>query len=163
MTTTIRTADLIESVADSLQFISYYHPMDYIRALGMAYEAEQSPAAKDAIAQILTNSRMCAEGHRPICQDTGIVNVFVEWGMDCRLDDTSRSLQEVVDEGVRRAYLNPENTLRASVLADPAFTRRNTKDNPEITQWRVLPTREGERGARHVCIACFRPDDQLTV
>ena len=129
MTTIIKTADLIESVADALQFISYYHPMDYIRALGDAYEAEQGPAAKDAIAQILTNSRMCAEGHRPLCQDTGIVNVFIKWGMDCRLDDTSRSLQEVVDEGVRRAYLHPENTLRASVLADPAFTRRNTKDN----------------------------------
>ena len=122
MTTTIRAADLIESVADALQFISYYHPTDYIRALGTAYEAEQSPAAKDAIAQILTNSRMCAEGHRPICQDTGIVNVFVKWGMDCCLDDTSRSMQEVVDEGVRLAYLNPENKLRASVLADPAFT-----------------------------------------
>ncbi|HEX7821263.1 MAG TPA: fumarate hydratase [Sphingobium sp.] len=129
MTTIIKTADLIESVADALQYISYYHPMDYIRALGDAYEAEKSPAAKDAIAQILTNSRMCAEGHRPICQDTGIVNVFLKWGMDCRLDDTSRSLQDVVDEGVRRAYLNPENRLRASVLADPAFTRRNTKDN----------------------------------
>ena len=127
--TVIRADDLIESVADALQFISYYHPMDYIRALGEAYEAEQGPAAKDAIAQILTNSRMCAEGHRPICQDTGIVNVFVEWGMDCRLDDTSRSLQEIVDEGVRRAYLHPENKLRASVLADPAFTRRNTRDN----------------------------------
>ncbi|HEX7852574.1 MAG TPA: fumarate hydratase [Sphingobium sp.] len=129
MTTIIKTADLIESVADALQYISYYHPMDYIRALGDAYEAEQGPAAKDAIAQILTNSRMCAEGHRPICQDTGIVNVFIKWGMDCRLDDTSKSLQDVVDEGVRRAYLNPENRLRASVLADPAFTRRNTKDN----------------------------------
>ena len=129
MTVTIRAADLIESVADALQFISYYHPMDYIRALGEAYEAEQGPAAKDAIAQILTNSRMCAEGHRPICQDTGIVNVFVKWGMDCRLDDTSRSMQEVIDEGVRRAYLHPENKLRASVLADPAFTRRNTRDN----------------------------------
>ncbi len=126
---TIKAADLIESVADALQYISYYHPMDYIRALGDAYQAEQSPAAKDAIAQILTNSRMCAEGHRPICQDTGIVNVFVKWGMDCRLDDTSRPLQEVIDEGVRRAYLNPENKLRASVLADPAFTRRNTRDN----------------------------------
>ncbi|HEX7871882.1 MAG TPA: fumarate hydratase [Sphingobium sp.] len=129
MTTIIKTADLIESVADALQYISYYHPMDYIRALGDAYEAEQGPAAKDAIAQILTNSRMCAEGHRPICQDTGIVNVFIKWGMDCRLDDTSKSLQDVVDEGVRRAYLHPENRLRASVLADPAFTRRNTKDN----------------------------------
>jgi fumarate hydratase, class I len=125
---TIREEDLIESVADALQFISYFHPMDYIRALGVAYEAEQGPAAKDAIAQILTNSRMCAEGHRPICQDTGIVNVFVEWGQDCRLE-SKRSLQEVVDEGVRRAYLFPENKLRASVLADPAFTRRNTRDN----------------------------------
>ncbi len=125
---TIREEDLIESVADALQFISYFHPMDYIRALGEAYKAEQGPAAKDAIAQILTNSRMCAEGHRPICQDTGIVNVFVEWGQDCRLG-SARSLQDVVDEGVRRAYLHPENKLRASVLADPAFTRRNTRDN----------------------------------
>ncbi|WP_395629392.1 fumarate hydratase [Sphingorhabdus sp.] len=129
MTVTIRNSDLIDSVADALQYISYFHPMDYIRALGDAYTAEQSPAAKDAIAQILTNSRMCAEGHRPICQDTGIVNVFVKWGMDCRLEDTSASLQEVIDEGVRRAYLHPDNKLRASVLADPAFTRRNTKDN----------------------------------
>jgi fumarate hydratase class I len=140
MTTTIRAADLIESVADALQFISYYHPMDYIRALGEAYAAEQSPAAKDAIAQILTNSRMCAEGHRPICQDTGIVNVFVKWGMNCRLDDTSRSMQEIVDEGVRRAYLNPENRLRASILADPAFTRRNTKDNtPCVLHVEMVP------------------------
>jgi fumarate hydratase, class I len=125
----ILESDLIESVADALQFISYYHPVDYIRALGVAYEAEQSPAAKDAIAQILTNSRMCAEGHRPLCQDTGIVNVFIKWGMDCRMDTSTKSLQEIVDEGVRRAYLHPENKLRASVLADPAFTRRNTKDN----------------------------------
>ena len=125
---TIREEDLITSVADALQFISYYHPMDYIQALGVAYEAEASPAAKDAIAQILTNSRMCAEGHRPICQDTGIVNVFIDWGQDCRLE-SSRSLQDVIDEGVRRAYLNPENKLRASILADPAFTRRNTRDN----------------------------------
>ena len=125
---TIREQDLIDSVADALQYISYFHPMDYIRALGVAYEAEQGPAAKDAIAQILTNSRMCAEGHRPICQDTGIVNVFIEWGQNCRLE-SEMSLQEVVDEGVRRAYLNPENKLRASILADPAFTRRNTRDN----------------------------------
>ena len=125
---TIREADLIDSVADALQYISYYHPMDYIRALGVAYEAEQGPAAKDAIAQILTNSRMCAEGHRPICQDTGIVNVFIAWGQNCRLD-SKLSMQEVVDEGVRRAYLNAENKLRASILADPAFTRRNTRDN----------------------------------
>ncbi|RVT41789.1 fumarate hydratase [Sphingobium algorifonticola] len=140
MTVTISRADLIESVADALQFISYYHPMDYIRALGDAYAAEQSPAAKDAIAQILTNSRMCAEGHRPICQDTGIVNIFVKWGMDCRLDDTSQSLQAIVDEGVRRAYLHPENKLRASVLADPAFTRRNTKDNtPSVLHVEMVP------------------------
>ena len=125
---TIHEEDLVESVADALQYISYYHPMDYIRALGEAYEAEQNPAAKDAIAQILTNSRMCAEGHRPICQDTGIVNVFVKWGQDCRLE-SDKSLQEVVDEGVRRAYSHPDNKLRASILADPAFTRRNTRDN----------------------------------
>jgi fumarate hydratase class I len=139
---TIREQDLIDSVADALQFISYYHPMDYIRALGEAYEAEQGPAAKDAIAQILTNSRMCAEGHRPICQDTGIVNVFVKWGQDCRLD-SQMSLQEVVDEGVRRAYNNPENKLRASILADPAFTRRNTKDNtPCVLSVEMVPGRE---------------------
>ena len=138
---TIREEDLIESVADALQFISYYHPMDYIRALGAAYEAEQGPAAKDAIAQILTNSRMCAEGHRPICQDTGIVNVFVKWGQECRLE-SARSLQEVVDEGVRRAYNHPENKLRASVLADPAFTRRNTRDNtPSVLSVEMVPGR----------------------
>jgi fumarate hydratase class I len=125
---TIREDDLIDSVADALQYISYYHPMDYIRALGSAYAAEQGAAAKDAIAQILTNSRMCAEGHRPICQDTGIVNVFVRWGQDCRLQ-SGRSLQDAIDEGVRRAYTHPDNTLRASILADPAFTRRNTRDN----------------------------------
>ncbi len=140
MTVTITEADLIESVADALQFISYYHPMDYIRALGDAYEAEQSPAAKDAIAQILTNSRMCAEGHRPICQDTGIVNVFIKWGMDCRLDNISRSLQDICDDGVRRGYNHPENKLRASVLADPAFTRRNTKDNtPCVLSVEMVP------------------------
>jgi fumarate hydratase, class I len=143
MTVTITQADLTESVADALQFISYYHPVDYIRALGEAYAAEQGPAAKDAIAQILTNSRMCAEGHRPICQDTGIVNVFIKWGMECQLDDTSKSLQSVVDEGVRRAYLHPENKLRASVLADPAFTRRNTRDNtPCVLHVELVPGRE---------------------
>lgn len=131
--------DLIESVADALQYISYYHPMDYIRALGDAYDAEQGPAAKDAIAQILTNSRMCAEGHRPLCQDTGIVNVFVKWGQNCRLD-SKLSLQEVVDEGVRRAYTHPENKLRASILADPAFTRRNTRDNtPSVLSVEMVP------------------------
>jgi len=135
----IKEADLIESVADALQYISYYHPMDYIKALGEAYDAEQGPAAKDAIAQILTNSRMCAEGHRPICQDTGIVNVFVKWGQNCRLE-SDRSLQDVVDEGVRRAYLNPENRLRASVLKDPAFGRVNTKDNtPCVLNVEMVP------------------------
>ena len=136
---TISEDDLIESVADALQYISYYHPMDYIKALGEAYNAEQGPAAKDAIAQILTNSRMCAEGHRPICQDTGIVNVFIKWGQDCRLG-SARSLQEVVDEGVRKAYTHPENKLRASILADPAFTRRNTRDNtPCVLSVEMVP------------------------
>ena len=136
---TIRAEDLIESVADALQYISYYHPLDYIRALGDAYVREESPAAKDAIAQILTNSRMCAEGHRPICQDTGIVTVFVRWGQDCRLESTL-SLQQVVDEGVRRAYLHPDNPLRASILADPAFSRVNTRDNtPCVLHVEMVP------------------------
>ncbi|MFM7626306.1 MAG: fumarate hydratase, partial [Gammaproteobacteria bacterium] len=118
----------VQSVADALQYISYYHPMDYIESLGRAYELEESPAAKDAIAQILTNSRMCAEGHRPICQDTGIVVAFVKVGMGVRWD-SRLTLQQMVDEGVRRAYLDPDNKLRASIVADPAFTRRNTRDN----------------------------------
>ena len=126
--TTIKRRDLVQSVADALQFISYYHPADYIRALGRAYEREQSPAAKDAIAQILTNSRMCAEGHRPICQDTGIVNVFLKIGMGVRFD-FSESLEDVVNEGVRKAYLDPDNKLRASVLDESDFGRKNTKDN----------------------------------
>ena len=126
--TVISQQHFIESVADALQYISYYHPMDYIESLGRAYELEESPAAKDAIAQILTNSRMCAEGHRPICQDTGIVVAFVKVGMGVRWD-TTLNLQQMVDEGVRRAYLDPDNTLRASIVADPAFTRRNTRDN----------------------------------
>jgi fumarate hydratase, class I len=139
MTTIIREADLVESVADALQYISYYHPMDYIRALGAAYEKEQSPAARDAIAQILTNSRMCAEGHRPICQDTGIVTMFIEWGQQCVLD-SDKSLQEVVDEGVRRAYLHPDNRLRASIVEDPAFSRKNTRDNtPSVMHVEMVP------------------------
>ena len=139
---TICEEDLAQSVADALQYISFYHPPDYIQALGRAHEAEQGPAAKDAIAQILTNSRMCAEGHRPICQDTGIVNVFVRWGQECRLE-SARSLQEVVDEGVRRAYNHPDNKLRASILADPAFTRRNTRDNtPCVLAVEMVPGRE---------------------
>ena len=126
--TIIRQQDFIASVAAALQYISYYHPVDYIRPLAKAYEREQSPAAKDAIAQILINSRMCAEGHRPICQDTGIVNAFVKVGMEVRFD-ADLDLQAMVDEGVRRAYLDPDNKLRGSILADPAGARRNTKDN----------------------------------
>jgi fumarate hydratase class I len=138
--TVIRQDDVIASVADALQYISYYHPMDYIRALGDAYEAEQGPAAKDAIAQILTNSRMCAEGHRPICQDTGIVTVFVEVGMDVRWEGASMGLEDMINEGVRRAYMHPENRLRASIVADPAFGRKNTKDNtPAVIHTRVVP------------------------
>ena len=136
---TIKQQDVIDSVADALQYISYYHPMDYIEALGRAYELEQSPAAKDAIAQILTNSRMCAEGHRPICQDTGIVVVFVKVGMNVHWDATL-TLDEMVNEGVRRAYLNPDNTLRASIVADPAFTRKNTRDNtPAVVHVEMVP------------------------
>lgn len=138
--TVIRQDDVIASVADALQYISYYHPMDYIRALGDAYEAEQGPAAKDAIAQILTNSRMCAEGHRPICQDTGIVTVFVEVGMDVRWDGTTMGLEDMINEGVRQAYLHPENRLRASIVADPAFSRTNTKDNtPAVIHTQIVP------------------------
>ncbi len=126
--TIIKQQDVIDSVADALQFISYYHPLDYISALGRAYELEESAAAKDAIAQILTNSRMCAEGHRPICQDTGIVVVFVKVGMKVRWD-ADLTLEAMINEGVRRAYLHPDNTLRASIVADPAFGRKNTRDN----------------------------------
>src|SRR6187401_3030083 len=115
----IKQQDLIDSVADALQYISYYHPPDYIRLLGKAYEMEQSPAARDAIAQILTNSRMCAEGHRPICQDTGIVVVFLKIGMNVRWDATM-SVEDMVNEGVRRGYLDQDNKLRASILRDPA-------------------------------------------
>src|SRR5438270_14096838 len=114
--TTIKKADLVQSIADALQFISYYHPRDYLQALARAYEREQSPAAKDAIAQILTNSRMCAEGHRPICQDTGIVNVFLKIGMNVRFEGFAGTVEDAVNEGVRRAYLDPHNKLRASVL-----------------------------------------------
>jgi fumarate hydratase, class I len=136
--TTIRREHLVQSVADALQFISYYHPADYIRALGRAYEREQSPAARDAIAQILTNSRMCAEGHRPICQDTGIVNVFLKIGMQVRFD--FEDLEKAVNDGVRRAYLDPDNKLRASVLDESDFGRKNTKDNtPAVISVQMVP------------------------
>ena len=138
--TTIRQDDLIQSVADALQHISFYHPLDYLRALADAYELEQGPAAKDAIAQILTNSRMCAEGHRPICQDTGIVVVFVKVGMNVRWDDATMSIQEMVNEGVRRAYLDADNPLRASIVSDPAFSRKNTRDNtPAVVHMEIVP------------------------
>ncbi|TAK44820.1 MAG: fumarate hydratase [Betaproteobacteria bacterium] len=135
---------LSQSVADALQYISYYHPADYLRALGRAYEREQSAAARDAIAQILTNSRLCAEGHRPICQDTGIVNVFLKIGIEAHWE-AGMDLEAAINEGVRRGYLDPDNKLRASVLADPAFTRRNTRDNtPAVIHMQVVPGRRLE-------------------
>ncbi|MFZ5547614.1 MAG: fumarate hydratase [Pseudomonadota bacterium] len=138
--TTIRQADLVESVASALQYISYYHPTDFIAHLARAYEREESPAAKDAIAQILTNSRMSAEGRRPICQDTGIVNVFLKIGMDVTWEGFTGSIADAVNEGVRQGYLNPDNVLRASVLADPIFERKNTKDNtPAVIHMEVVP------------------------
>ena len=138
--TTIRQADLIESVAAALQYISYYHPADYIAHLARAYEREQSPAAKDAIAQILTNSKMSATGHRPICQDTGIVNVFLKLGMNVRLEGFTGGLDDAINEGVRRAYNHPDNTLRASIVADPEFARKNTKDNtPAVIFTQIVP------------------------
>ncbi|MGC1388746.1 MAG: fumarate hydratase [Steroidobacteraceae bacterium] len=138
----IREDDVIASVADALQYISYYHTPDFIRAMGRAYDIEQNPAARDAIAQILTNSRLCAEGHRPICQDTGIVVVFVQVGMSVRWDAV-RDLDAMINEGVRRAYLDPENKLRASIVSDPAFKRTNTRDNtPAVIHTELVP---GER------------------
>jgi fumarate hydratase class I len=138
--TTIRQDDLIRSVADALQYISYYHPLDFINAVHTAYQKEQSPAAKDALAQILINSRMCAEGHRPICQDTGIVTVFVKVGMSVQWD-AQMTLADMINEGVRRAYLHPDNVLRASILADPAGKRSNTKDNtPAVVHIELVPS-----------------------
>ncbi|WP_291933101.1 fumarate hydratase [Limnohabitans sp.] len=140
MTTLIKQDDLIESVAAALQYISYYHPADFISHLASAYAREQSPAAKDAIAQILTNSKMSAIGHRPICQDTGIVNVFLEVGMDVKFDGFTGSLEDAVNEGVRRGYNHPDNTLRASVVSDPHFNRKNTKDNtPAVIFTKIVP------------------------
>ncbi len=139
MSQPIRQEDFIQSIADAFQYISYYHPADYIKALAAAYKREESVAAKDAIAQILVNSRMCAEGHRPICQDTGIAVVFLKVGMNARWD-ASMSIQEMVDEGVRRAYNNPDNKLRASVLLDPAGARTNSKDNtPAVVHAEIVP------------------------
>ncbi len=139
--TIIKQDDLIESVAAALQYISYYHPLDFIQHLARAYETEQSPAAKDAIAQILTNSRMCAEGKRPICQDTGIVNVFLKIGMEVRFEGfNNRSISDAINEGVRRAYNFSDNKLRASIVADPHFARTNTKDNtPAVIHMELVP------------------------
>ncbi|GAB4203992.1 MAG: fumarate hydratase [Tibeticola sp.] len=138
--TTIRQEHLTESIAAALQFISYYHPADYISHLARAYEREKSPAARDAIAQILTNSRMSAVGHRPICQDTGIVNVFLKIGMNVRWEGFTGSLDDAINEGVRRAYTDPDNTLRASVVADPQFARKNTGDNtPAVIFTEIVP------------------------
>ncbi|WP_374601005.1 fumarate hydratase [Niveibacterium sp.] len=138
--TIIKQSDLIDSVAGALQYISYYHPVDYITNLARAYELEESPAAKDAMAQILINSRMCAEGHRPICQDTGIVTVFVKVGMDVRWEGFTGSLDDAINEGVRRAYNDPDNKLRASILLDPAGARKNSKDNtPAVIHYSMVP------------------------
>jgi len=137
--TIIRQNDLIESVADALQFISYYHPVDFIRAVHAAYEREESPAARDAMAQILINSRLCAEGHRPICQDTGIVTVFIRIGMSVQWQ-AGMSVTDMINEGVRRAYTHPDNVLRASILDDPAGRRRNTGDNtPAVIHTELVP------------------------
>ncbi|MBU0944876.1 MAG: fumarate hydratase [Proteobacteria bacterium] len=137
--TIINSQDFISSIADSLQYISYTHPRDFILALNRAYQREENQASKDAMAQILINSRMAAMGQRPICQDTGIVTVFLKVGMNCRFD-TSRDIQELVDEGVRQAYLNPDNPLRASVVADPAGKRLNTRDNTPAVIYTELVT-----------------------
>jgi fumarate hydratase class I len=137
--TLIGKQDFIDSIRDALQYISYYHPPDFIRALDAAYQAEESPAARDAMAQILINSRMCAEGHRPICQDTGIVNVFLEIGMDLRWD-TDMGIDEMVNSAVHDAYTDPHNPLRGSIVADPAGKRRNTGDNtPAVIHKNVVP------------------------
>ncbi|SEA30842.1 fumarate hydratase [Alkalimonas amylolytica] len=143
--TVIRQQDFIDSIEDALQYISYYHPLDFIQALEKAYHKEQNKAAKDAIAQILINSRMSAEGHRPICQDTGIVTCFVKVGMDVKWDKTDLTVQQMVDEGTRRAYNNPDNPLRASIVADPAGARKNTRDNtPAVVHLDLVPGGEVE-------------------
>jgi len=142
--TLIRNEHLIQSVADALQYISYYHPLDFVQAVHEAYKKEQSTAAKDAMAQILINSRLCAEGKRPICQDTGIVTIFLKIGMDVQWEG-DMSVNDMVNEGVRRAYLLPDNLLRASILSDPLGTRTNTKDNtPAVIHSEVVPGKSVE-------------------
>src|ERR1700744_6100847 len=138
--TVIKQEDLIQSIADSLQYISSYPPLDYIQALGRAYELEQSPAAKDAIAQILTNSRMCVEGRRPICKVTGIFTVFVKVGRDVRCEGATMGVSDMIDEGVRRGYSHPDNVLRASIVSPPEGARKNTKDNtPAVIHYEIVP------------------------
>jgi fumarate hydratase, class I len=138
--TAIKQQDLVDTIAAALQYISYYHPADFIEHLAKAYEREQGPAAKDAIAQILTNSKMSATGQRPICQDTGIVNVFLKVGMDIRWEGFTGSLEDAINQGVRQGYLHPDNTLRASVVDDPQFDRKNTKDNtPAVINVQIVP------------------------
>jgi fumarate hydratase class I len=165
----IRQDDVIQSVTDALQYISYYHSPDFIQAMARAYETEQSPAAKDAIKQILVNSRMCAEGHRPICQDTGIVTVFVKVGMDVRWEATL-SLTDMINEGVRRAYNHPDNKLRASIVSDPAFDRKNTRDNtPAVIHMEVVPGHEveialaakGGGSENKAALAMLNPSDSI--
>jgi fumarate hydratase, class I len=165
----IRQDDLIESIADALQFISYYHPPDYLSALHDAYRREESPAARDAIAQILTNSRLCAEGHRPICQDTGIVVVFLKIGMDVRWD-ASLSLEDMVNEGVRRAYTDPVNPLRPSIVSDPIGLRKNTRDNtPAVVHVQIVPgagvevklAAKGGGSENKAALAILNPSDSI--
>src|ERR1035438_4930984 len=175
MPTIIQQDDVIRSVADALQYISFYHPADYIANLARAYEFEQSPAAKDAIAQILINSRMCYEGHRPICQDTGIVTAFVKVGMETRWEPSAKhgmmTLQQMIDQGVREAWLNPDNVLRPSVLADPAFSRKNTKDNTpamvvvELIEGSALDITVASKGGGSEAkskFAMLNPSDSIT-
>ena len=166
----IKQEDVISSVADALQYISYYHSPDFIRAMASAYEREQSPAAKDAIKQILVNSRMCAEGHRPICQDTGIVTVFLKVGMSVQWEDATMSLADMVNEGVRRAYNHVDNKLRASIVSDPAFSRKNTRDNtPAVIHMEVVPGHElevavaakGGGSENKASLAMLNPSDSI--
>jgi fumarate hydratase, class I len=165
----IKQEDFIQSIADALQYISYYHPQDYIEALGAAYSLEESPAAKDAIAQILTNSRMCAEGKRPLCQDTGIVVAFVKIGMNVQFEG-HLTVEEMVNEGVRRAYLLPENKLRASIVIDPAGARKNTRDNtPAVThiemvrgdKVQVTVAAKGGGSENKAKLAMLNPNDSI--
>jgi len=165
----IREQDFIDSIADALQYISYYHSPDFLQALNRAYEREQSPAARDALAQILINSYLCAEGQRPLCQDTGIVTAFIRVGMQARWD-TDRALQDMVDEGVRRAYRHPDNVLRASIVADPAGIRKNTRDNtPAIVHVELVPgdkvdiriAAKGGGSENKAKLAMLEPSDDL--